>query len=182
MAAETERTEASRRFHALQAQGTALSLDERLEKLALADQLQDLERVLPGLQRAVLLEQNKFDIEAVVLQWEELTEAKRQAYTALFQAVAQMHQCYQALVAAHQQQEQAVGRLPAGVRERLSFPDTFSFERNFETRSGWTLGTIGPLTSAQLDAITDVDGGLRKMNPRMIQRFLEEAAKWNQRH
>lgn len=59
MAADAQQTEANRRFQALQAKGAVLTQAERLEKIALQDELADLAQLVPGLERQVLLEQNK---------------------------------------------------------------------------------------------------------------------------
>jgi hypothetical protein len=96
-------------------------------------------------------------------------------------AIAHVQQAYRALLAMHSTQEQALGALPEAVRSKLLFPDLASMAHRIASRMpvplGWEMvlcGVPGPVAIPDLAALADVDPGTTELNPRMIQRFLEE--------
>jgi hypothetical protein len=161
-----------------------LSEDELDEQGRLERQVQNQGRVLEVLAREMVLEQDKLNIEMVVSRWSDLVEAKRQAYQHVAQSLADLEAAIDALWAVHDRQEQEVRALPSLIQERLAFPDAGTQAQRLVARLPGGLGGLigGPigLTKGQFDQVVDVDPGTKELNPRMIQRFLEENARWIQ--
>ena len=175
--------ETSQRLRALEGKASlnGLTTEETLEQLALERQQASMAPRLERLRREMVYEQTTMDIAAFQQAWDADVQAVREDYQRLSEALAMVQQSYQALVARHQEREQRVADLPAGVRERLAFPDGSSFATNLVARLGVDLGGLGPLNHTQLTAVMDIDGKTRAINPRMLERFLQETREWMQR-
>lgn len=183
LAAEETYGETSNRLRALEAKATidGLTTEETLEQLALERQQASMGPRLERLRRQTVYEQTTMNIEAVQAAWNADVPSVQQDYQRLSAALAVVAQYYQAVVDRHRAREQVVAGLPQGVRERLSFPDTGSFETNLAARLGVDLRSIGGLTPPQMEAAMDPDPKGRAINSRMLQRYLEEAKAWMQR-
>jgi hypothetical protein len=181
--AQEVRQDASTRLRVLQAKALhdVLTEKEETEQLRLERRVENLEPVLARLEREARFAQDVLDIDAVTSEWGTLAEAKRQAYEAFREAVAVCRQTYLAILAVHAEQEHLVLGLPRGVQEKLQFPDPATLAQRIAGRMpvpmGWDMvlsGPPGPLQPPDLEAVADVDPGTKELNPKMIQRFLEE--------
>jgi hypothetical protein len=121
-------------------------------------------------------EQQRVDIEAVVSQWGDLADQKRAAYTPVVEAMAALEDAVEHLRQVHGAQEEAVGRLPQALRDRLSFPTWSELLTRLDSRlppdMRGVLFTRG-VTHGELQHLADVDQGLTALSPRAIRNFLE---------